>query len=114
MIENDPLFDRLTSLVKKTEGIESSRVGGGWWVGDVAGERQVYDDMAAGRLQWLQANRFAHQGLEALENGDKEMASLCAWAATDCYVAALEIRVRPSDMQVLSRAAARRGRPRKK
>ncbi|RWO51022.1 hypothetical protein [Mesorhizobium sp.] len=110
----DPLHDRLTILVKKTEGADSSRVGGGWWVGDIAGQRQAYDDLAAGRLQWQQANRFAHQGLEALKNADRETASICAWAATDCYVAALEIRVRPSDMRVLKKPAAKRGRPPKK
>ncbi|SJM33008.1 hypothetical protein [Mesorhizobium delmotii] len=112
----DPLHDRLSRLVTKTAGAEA--IGpGGWWVGDVAGERQVLDDLAGGRLHWRQAHSAALSGLDALKSGDHDLADAWAWTATDLYVAALEAflhRVRPKEKPLLTRPAGRRGRPRKK
>ncbi|PBB80908.1 hypothetical protein CK218_10895 [Mesorhizobium sp. WSM3879] len=113
MIEDrDPLFDRLTMMVEKTRSAENLEYGG-WWVGDVAGERRALDDLAAGRLSWRSSHDFAEQGLEALANGDREGALLCAWASTDLYIAALEARIRPEDKRALGQSSKKRGRPKK-
>ncbi|TPK71597.1 hypothetical protein FJ527_26515 [Mesorhizobium sp. B2-4-18] len=111
-IDSDPLFDRLTMMVEKTKSAENL-FHGAWWEGDVAGKRRALDDMAAGRLQWISARDFALQGLEALENGDREGALTCAWACTDLYIAAIEIRIRPEDRRALGEPSKKRGRPRK-
>jgi hypothetical protein len=58
--------------------------------------------------------RFARLGLEALAKGNCEEAEVCTWVATDHYIAALEARIRPSDMKELGRASQLRGRRRKK
>jgi hypothetical protein len=113
-VKAELLKERLMLLLQKTTGAERLRWRSGYWVGDKAGERRVLDDMAAGRLHWSSANNMARRGLEALGDGDIEMAELCAWTATDHYLAALEVRVRPSDMKVLNRPSQLRGRPRKK
>lgn len=108
----DPLLARLMTLREKTDGGAQQR-GGGYWVGDAAGERVVLDDLQAGRLHWWSAHDLATAGIEALEAGNRSEAETYAWAATDQYVAALEARLRPSDMGVLYRPAKKRGRPRK-
>ena len=110
--EPDLLRSRLEALLQKTH-TAAQLPSGGFWVGDVAGERQVSDDIAAGRLNWRTAHRFAASGLQALDADNLELSQIYAWAATDLYVAALEARVRPSDLQVLGKAAKRRGRPAK-
>jgi hypothetical protein len=112
-VSDDPLRSRLTRLAKKTATAERLEAGG-WWVRDIAGRRRVQDDLAAGRLHWLSAHNMARRGIEALEAGDRDMALLCAWSATDLYVEALEGRARPSDIKALARPSQRRGRPRKK
>ncbi|ESY37894.1 hypothetical protein X747_24850 [Mesorhizobium sp. LNJC384A00] len=112
MIDSDPLFDRLTMMVEKTRSAEALEIAG-WWDGDVAGKRRALDDMAAGRLQWRSAHDFAVQGLEALETGDRDGALVCAWASTDLYIAAIEIRIRPEDKRALGKASKKRGRPTK-
>jgi hypothetical protein len=115
-MNRDALQRRLTRLLEATvsaKGFQHSS----WWVGDKAGERRVFDDYAAGREHWRSAHNLAQQGLKALEKDDLEMAELCAWTATDLYVATLEIwvkRVRPPDRPKLTRSAEKRGRPRKK
>jgi hypothetical protein len=105
-----PLRERLAALAEKTESGAGLRVSGLWMVGDRAGERQVLDDLEAGRVHWAAANRHARYGLEALAEGDRELALACARAATDFYAIALEAKVRPSDLQTLARPAQRRGR----
>lgn len=108
----DYLRVRLEIMRDKTASA-APLTGGGYWVGDTAGERRVLDDLQGGRLYWLQARRMALEGIEALDAGDREAAEVCAWAATDYYVAALEGLVRPSDLAKLGRQSQRRGRPRK-
>lgn len=85
-----------------------------WWVGDVAAGRQVQDDIAAGRNSWREAHRCAREGLAALAEPDLEKARTYAWIATDHFIVAILTRVRPSDLAVLQKPAARRGRPTKK
>lgn len=109
----DHLHGRLTRLLEKTASAKDLNPGG-WWVGDVAGERRVQDDLKGGRLYWRSAHDMARRGLEALACENREMAESCAWEATDLYIAALETRIRPSDMAALGRSSQRRGRPRKK
>ena len=106
----DSLHRRLTRLLKKTASA-ASLPPAAWWAGDIAGERRVLDDGESGRLNWAAANRVAQSGLEALADGNLEMAEVCAWAATDHYVAALEARVRPSAIEDLAKKTKRRGRP---
>jgi hypothetical protein len=108
----DRLHRRLTRLADATASAAKLRPAS-WWVGDVAGQRRVLDDMAAGRLNWSSANKMARLGLKALAEGDLEMAEICAWSATDHYIAALEARIRPDDMNELGRINKRRGRPKK-
>ena len=100
-------------LLNKTASATGLRAPG-WWVGNKADERRTRDDMAAGRLVWHAAHGKARQGLDALSQGDVEVAQLCAWAATDFYIEALEARLRPSELRELGRGSQLRGRPRKK
>ena len=100
---------RLDRVIVSTAGAEDLP-GGGWWVGDVAGERQTRDDMAAGRLSWRNAHRCAREGLAALDEGNLEKARTYAWIAYDHFIAAIMTRLRPSDWDVLHKPAARRGR----
>lgn len=111
--ERSLLLRRLNLLIKKTKSADGLSLGG-YWVGDTAGKRVADDDFAAGRLYWTAAHRCARAGVGALEAGDLETARLQAWQATDHYVAALETRVRPSDLAMLRKPARRRGRPGKK
>lgn len=108
-MDKEAIRRRLESLLLKTETAENLEAGG-WWVGDVAGERRTLDDLSAGRLAWRTAHRNARTGLEALEADEIEKAELYAWSATDLYIEALETRVRPSDLEVLARSARRRGK----
>jgi hypothetical protein len=115
MRDDDPLRDQLTRLVEKTKGAESLDPPA-YWIGDVAGERRVLDDHAAGRLDWREAHRAARLGLEELDAGNPDGALEFAWIATDYYVASLESqlrRLRPSERGLLTRSARRRGRPKK-
>ena len=100
---------QLTSIKGKTESAASLGYSG-WWVGGVAGERQVQDDIAAGRLEWHGAHHSAESGLEALGQGDADMAASYLHEAIWQYIAALEKRVRSSDMEVLARSPGKRGR----
>jgi hypothetical protein len=102
---------RLTRIFQATAGAANP---GGWWVGDVAGERQVKDNLAAGRLSWQAAHGFARNGIAALEAGNIDMARDYAWEATEHFISAVLTRVRPSELAVLNKPAARRGRPVKK
>lgn len=111
--ETDALKRRLLRLQEATASAASADVGG-WWVGDVAGERQVADNISAGRLSWRAAHRCAKAGLAALAEDNLEMAQTYAWEATDHFIAAVLSRLRPSDLAVLEKPAARRGRPAKK
>lgn len=104
---------RLTRILDATAGAEG-QPSGGWWVGDVAGKRQAVDNMAAGRLSWHAAHRCAREGIVAIDVGDFEAARLYAWEATDHFISAVLTRVRPSDLAVLNKPAARRGRKAKK
>lgn len=104
---------RLTRLFQATAGA-AKQGSGGWWIGDVAGERQVKDNLAAGRLSWRAAHRCAREGLTALEDGNLDVARSYAWDATDHFISAVLTRVRPSDFEMLNKPAARRGRPAKK
>jgi len=114
-MNEDYLLAKLVRLVTKSKGAEKST--GGFWVGDKAGERQVLDDLRAGRL-WLHSTYLhAQAGIEAIGEGDRETAELEAEVATDCYIEALETflqKVRPSDRPLLTKPAKRRGRPPKK
>ncbi len=112
-MDDGALRRRLEAVVEKTMSAQELPPAS-YWVDDVAGERRVQDDMDAGRFNWRAAHRNALAGITALEKGDLETAELCAWAATGFYIAALEARVRPSDMDVLQKPARRRGAPRKK
>ncbi len=111
--DDEPLRRRLTNLLEKTESAE--RLVPGYWLGTAAAERQIVDDMRAGRLDWRGAHNAARAGLAALDEGDRDTALLGAWAATDLYVAALEalVRTRPGLLKAFNRPAAPRGRPKK-
>ena len=50
------------------------------------------DNIKTGRLHWRQAYDEAIDGINALKSGDREMAELCVWTATDFYIGALENR----------------------
>jgi hypothetical protein len=87
----------------------------GFWIGDIAGERQFKDDLKAGRGSYRTAHQKAVAGIKALDDGDLEMAELYAWEAHHFYIAALECRpVRPSEQHRQTTPAKKRGRPRKK
>ena len=101
-------LDRIMANTRTAAAIEPPA----WWVGDTAGERKVHDDLDSGRLSWREAHRCALRGIAAIDGGDAETAEILVWAATDHYVAALEARVRPSDIANLGEPIARRGRPR--
>lgn len=111
--DDDLLRDRLLTLIEKTKSAERLKAGG-WWVGDVAGERRMRDDLVSGRVYWTNAHDHSRRGLESLDAGNRELALTYAWSATDFYVAALESRVRPADFAALGRSSERRGRPPKK
>lgn len=100
---------RILDLIEKTKDAKNLPPAA-WWVGDIAGERQIRDAMQSGRMHWAAAHRDASSALQALEAGDLELAQALTTAATDFYVAVLEMRVRPSDMEVLKRAPGRRGK----
>ena len=104
---------QLTAILAKT-ATASNLPSGGWWVGDVAAERQNLDDLRAGRTAWLAAHNSAERGLEALDSGAPEMAAMSLTNALWLYIDVLEKRVRPSDMRMLGRPAGRRARPSKK
>jgi hypothetical protein len=108
--EVDALRARLERMLAKTASAKSLRVGG-FWVGDRAGERAVYDDFSTGRLFWRAARDHAECGIQALNGGDLESAHLHSQVATDLYIDALEAHIRPSDLSLLGRSAKRRGRP---
>lgn len=111
-MDSEMMRRRLEGMKAKTQGA-ADQPAGGWWVGDISGERRVKDDWAAGRLVWRSAHQNACWGLEYLDKNDMEMAEICMFQAIDFYIEALEIRVRPSDLEVLDKPAKRRGRPKK-
>lgn len=84
-----------------------------FWVGDKAGERQVLDDLEAGRTEWRTAYSHAESGLKALEEGDPGMAEVYLREAMWMYIHALEKRVQPEDLAALGRPSRRRGRRKK-
>ena len=114
-MSEDPLLIKLQRLLEKSQS--AAHTSGGFWVGDKAGERQVLDDLRAGRLWLHSVHLHAKAGIEAIRAEDRETAELEASVATDCYIEALEAflsKVRPSDRQSLTKPAKRRGRPSKK
>ena len=84
-----------------------------YWVGDKAGERQMFDDFAAGRGAWYTAHSRAKSGLEALDKGDAGMAEVYLREAMWMYIFALEKRVQPEDLAALGRPSGKRGRKKK-
>jgi hypothetical protein len=112
MTEPDLLRRRFANLIKKTES-GAKLPPASWWVGDKAGERRVHDDIAAGRVFWKSAYDTAVQGIKVLDKGLLEEAGVLAWMATDFYISALENRVRPEELNMLSRPSQRRGRRKK-
>jgi len=111
-MDENSLRSQLTLILKKTaDGGKLS--GGGFWVGDTAGERRVLDDLQSGRLQLHHANSSASGGLRALEQGDVEIAEAFLTNAIWLYIEALEKSVRPSDRLDLGKQTKRRGRHRK-
>jgi hypothetical protein len=112
MTDEASLRRQLTTIKNKTAN-SITMDPGGWWVGDVAGERRVLDDLGAGRLAWWQAHNSAESGLAALEQGDLELAEVCLTNALWLYIDVLEGRVRPADMKILGKPSKRRGRPKK-
>lgn len=114
MTEEEKLRRRFTRMIAKTATAATFRPAG-WWDGDKADERQVRDDLAAGRVSLNQAYEDARSGLAALDAGDLEAARQHAWSATDHYVTSLELRLqrlRPAVREKLLRPAGRRGAPR--
>ena len=106
----ESLQDRLERLAAETApGAALSPAS--FWKGDKAGERQVKDDWAAGRMALHYAHRHANSGLAALKAGDMDLADVYAWESAFLYIEALKSRIRPDDVQYLSRPAKKRGRP---
>jgi hypothetical protein len=110
--DEDSLRWQLTAIKDKTSSAETLKLGG-WWVGDVAGERQVRDDLAAGRLEWRAAWNSARSGLKALDQGDLVKAGVWLANARSHYISVLEKRVRSQDMEILSRPSKKRCRTKK-
>lgn len=113
MGEEAMLRHRLDRILKATKSA-ADLPPPSWWVGDIAAGRQVQDDISAGRNSWREAHRCSRAGLEALDSGDIEKAQTYLWMATDHFIAAILTRMRPSDLAVLQKPAAKRGRPAKK
>jgi hypothetical protein len=114
MMEEDEIRRRIERLLHNTANAEGLPPGmNGFWVGDVADERRVMDNFAAGRSSWDAARSTAKLGLEAIDRGEVNLAEEFVLMATDFYIAALETRIRPSDLAVLGRSSQKRGRPRK-
>lgn len=111
MDEEASVRRQLTAILRKTASA-ADLPGGSFWVGEVAGERRVLDDLRAGRLAWRSAHQSAQDGLDALDGGDLEMASAHLTSALWLYIDVLEKRVRKQDMQLVHRPAGNRGRPR--
>lgn len=113
MSDKDALRSRLERIAQATAGADNLPPPA-WWTGDVAAERQVNDDVSAGRVHFRTAHNYATSGIDALDEGNTEKAELCAWEAYHFLVTALLCRLRPSDIEVLHKPAQKRGRPRKK
>ena len=103
------LRERLAQVRAKTEGAAGIEPPG-YWEGDRAGERRVLDDGRAGRLEFLAARANAEHGLEALEQGDLELATACWRQAETLYTAALEAAIPPKNRAALAKGAGQRGR----
>lgn len=110
-MDKDSLRRQLTAILEKT-AYTRDFPGGGFWVGDIAAERQVLDDLRSGRLELRAARDHAEAGLSALDGGDLEMASVCLTSALWLYIDALEKRVPPEGKRLLRKPAGKRGRPR--
>jgi hypothetical protein len=112
MISPDSLRELLVELREKTAGGALIAVPA-WWGENNADERRVYDDLKSGRLHLRSAHNAAADGLEAVDRGDFDTAKWYYDIAKSFYIAALEARMRPSDLENLGRSAAPRGRPKK-
>jgi hypothetical protein len=111
-MDSDMIRRRLEGMKAKTQSA-SNQPPAGWWGSNNSDERRVKDDWDAGRVHWREAYENACSGLRYLDEGAIEMAEICMFQAIDFYIVALEIRVRPSDMDVLKKPAKMRGRPKK-
>ena len=86
----------------------------GYWVGDVADERRVKDDIKAGRLAWRsRASDRPEWGYKALPTGNLALAKELLVDRDGLVHRALESRIEPKDMAFLSNSAQRRGRQKK-
>lgn len=110
MTDEASLRSRLDRIRQTTAGAKHLPPAA-WWDGDTAGERQVRDDIAAGRLYFQTAHRNAVEGLAALDAGNMAIAEEHGWEAYHYLVTALIGRLRPSDLEVLHKPAKKRGRP---
>ena len=109
-MDADSIRDRLTRIAVFTAA--SSGVNAlGYWLGDVAEERRIEDDLGSGRADWKGAHRAAKLGVESLDAGNLKAAEEFAWIAVEYLLAALNSRIEPADLKFLSNSAARRGRP---
>jgi hypothetical protein len=104
------LRSQLTTIKNKTASAEILKPGS-WWVGDLAAQRQVRDNLAAGRLEFRGAWHSACYGLDALDEGDLDAAEIWLTNALWLYINVLEKRVRPDDVAMLARSIQKRGRP---
>jgi hypothetical protein len=116
-VNADSLRTGLNWILRITESARTLPADGivGYWDGDIAGERQVRDNWAAGRAHWHTAHANAKHGLEALERGDLEQANMWLQQAKTFCIEALLKRVQPEDLAALARPSKKRGRrPKKK
>jgi hypothetical protein len=90
----------------------------GYWVGDVAGKRQISHDWASGRASWHRAAQHVEWGLKALGEGNHDFALSCLLEAQAFAVAALGVRLataarKGAGLDLLAKPAGKAGAPRK-
>jgi hypothetical protein len=109
----DMIRARLEAIIRKITRVGSGAKTG-FWVGDVAAERQVADDLASGRVHWHEALLRANAGIASLDEGDADLALEYLLEAHSFAVDALGLRlsrVRDQEgLKVLAKPAQPRGR----
>jgi hypothetical protein len=74
-MDEESLRREIAVILAKTSAAKTLPVGG-FWVGDKAGERRVFDDLASGRLTFRSARDLAEDALRSLDGGDADRAML--------------------------------------
>lgn len=114
MVDEEGLRRRLEKYRDATiaaEDYDSS----GWWIGpngetDAADVNRNRQDEQSGRLWWKTAHNNAVSGLEALDQGNLDLATIYAWSASDFMIATLTKLVRRDEWRRLEKSAVKAGR----